>query len=969
MKRPYLSALLIGALTVASVGSLTSCKEYDGDISDLKEQVERAALKTDLETLQATVRNVQTADSIAAANAKKAIETLNAHDLTQMENSIKDNAQKVADAIESTNTQIQNLKKENEKAVEEAAAKINESLKAQMEKWGGALDNYYTAKQINEKLDALAEAVNKATDEQLADLKKTVESYKTNINALYSAVTSVSLYINSEESTETAWQLTFPSGKVAQDYDFGKKEVNNDTIFTATPIVSYKKDTPINLPTKLTVRVNPVNAALTTDMIKLVDSEGNTLDDIIQVKSVEKRSGLLLKTKASQGTGLWDVYFQVKDGVDASKAERKSGSNYIAYAFAVNNTASKVDTTAISSADAASRYVVSAYDLTLRGAGEYSKASSLGDITVATESEPETKKKLSELKPQQSKTELLGVQNGENILLDLSALKNKAEKFYVAVDYSGVVYDSNMSEYNAWKSYQYTNMNKVYDVSEANPTISVTINGQADDEVQFRIFAVNYDGTLVENTGKAFRVKVGAVTNIATVEGDLKAAITSSTTTGTSTYTTSMVTGWLPISQTLMKGAQLPTQLEFTGNDGKSITASVSYAEDAEGKTTFTPSTTNTDNTKVKYVKFTIPASNASTSNLQYWPDGGTLTAYIKDTASPTINKIKVTLKKVMPTAEDAKKLMSYEWKGGYLVNGTYTAYLAPCSSTSSYQAAWTSDLSTTTNAVGYTDMSSVINMDKSVANSFCYISVENANNSETDTKYTAALTFGKGSSWAMPVPLYKNSVASNLIDNKTIHKSSVIFDFGTISSEKKNSTFMSYEVVVDTYNTIFACPLEESVQKFAWEQAIKSQATTTAAAEMMDVNVITFGTTYNEVTAYADSKATSESKISLLKYIKATNSANSNFSLSLYDLLYSSGGSQKYLSSDITAHLYTKGTKNEDFFTVSISGGSSPSITFSPKSSTTQPVSNIESTLEINLKDAFGHTHTYEVPMLVKTK
>ena len=963
MKRPYLSALLIGALTVASVGSLTSCKEYDGDISDLKEQVDKAALKTDLETLQATVKNVQTADSIAAANAKKAIETLNAHDLTQMENSIKDNAQKVADAIESTNTQIQNLKKENEKAVEEAAAKINESLKAQMEKWGGALDNYYTAKQINEKLDALAEAVNKATDEQLADLKKTVESYKTNINALYSAVTSVSLYINSEESKETDWQLTFPSGKVAQDYDFGKKEVNNDTIFTATPIVSYKKDTPINLPTKLTVRVNPVNAALTTDMIKLVDSEGNTLDDIIQVKSVEKRSGLLLKTKASQGTGLWDVYFQVKDGVDASKAERKSGSNYIAYAFAVNNTASKVDTTAISSADAASRYVVSAYDLTLRGAGEYSKASSLGDITVAAESEPETKKKLSDLKPQASGT-TLGVQNGENILLDLSALKNKAEKFYVAVDYSGVVYDSNMSEYNAWKSYQYTNMNKVYDVSEANPTISVTINGQADDEVQFRIFAVNYDGTLVENTGKAFRVKVGAVTNIATVEGDLKAAITSSTTTGTSTYTTSMVTGWLPISQTLMKGAQLPTQLEFTGNDGKSITASVSYAEDAEGKTTFTPSADTDDNTKVKYVKFTIPASNASTSNLQYWPDGGTLTAYIKDAASPTINKIKVTLKKVMPTAEDAKKLMSYEWKGGYLVNGTYTAYLAPSNSTSDYQAAWTSDLSTNTSAVGYTDMSSVINMDKSVANSFCYISVENAAYNTSDKKYTDALSVGNSTKWAMPVPLYTSNVASNLIDNKTVHKSSVIFDFGTISSEKKNSSFIDYEVVVDTYNTIFACPLEESVQKFAWEQAIKSQATTTAAAEMMDVNVITFGTTYNEVTAYADSKATSESKISLLKYIKATNSANSNFSLSLYELLGS-----KYLSTGITAHLYTKGTKNEDFFTVSISGGSSPSITFSPKSSTTQPVSNIESTLEINLKDAFGHTHTYEVPMLVKTK
>ena len=37
MKRKYLSALLMGTLTVASVSTFTSCKDYDDDISNLQE--------------------------------------------------------------------------------------------------------------------------------------------------------------------------------------------------------------------------------------------------------------------------------------------------------------------------------------------------------------------------------------------------------------------------------------------------------------------------------------------------------------------------------------------------------------------------------------------------------------------------------------------------------------------------------------------------------------------------------------------------------------------------------------------------------------------------------------------------------------------------------------------------------------------------------------------------------------------
>ena len=40
MKRKYLSALLMGALTIASVSTFTSCKDYDDDISGLQKQID-----------------------------------------------------------------------------------------------------------------------------------------------------------------------------------------------------------------------------------------------------------------------------------------------------------------------------------------------------------------------------------------------------------------------------------------------------------------------------------------------------------------------------------------------------------------------------------------------------------------------------------------------------------------------------------------------------------------------------------------------------------------------------------------------------------------------------------------------------------------------------------------------------------------------------------------------------------------
>ena len=53
MRKKYLSALLFGALLVASTGTFTSCKDYDDDISNLQTQIND--VKTAISELQAKV--------------------------------------------------------------------------------------------------------------------------------------------------------------------------------------------------------------------------------------------------------------------------------------------------------------------------------------------------------------------------------------------------------------------------------------------------------------------------------------------------------------------------------------------------------------------------------------------------------------------------------------------------------------------------------------------------------------------------------------------------------------------------------------------------------------------------------------------------------------------------------------------------------------------------------------------------
>ena len=916
MKRKYLSALLMGVLTLSSVSTFTSCKDYDDDINSLQEQVNKAALSSDVEALKTQVNNAATSAQNAATKAEEALTKagVNATEIANVKELATKNGTDVAKALtDAANaaTAASNAATAASNAAT-AAATAQDSANAALTKIAGldkelkklALNaqSHVTATQLKNSLDSLSQVINEATSDSIANLTKIVNGYKGGINALYTAVTEVSLMgswtvddgnsiLNGQSS------LNFKTGVIPANYTFGAKEKDDlEGEHSATPQKSYVKDASVNFPSEFLVRINPVNAKITPEMIKLIDSKGNNLDKLIKVVDVEKYDNLLT-TRASE-TGLWTVKVQLQDGVKADKvAQKAENGQYIAYAVAVNNTASQAETVA----DAANRYVVSTYDMTVRGTVPYVGATSLENVKVKAKSKDW--KTLGELKPTGS--DLVYAANDEDILVSFENVAD-ADRFYVVRDdkHAG---ESDASELNAWKSYEYKNLNKVVAVENGNgkATLNIKINGQVGDEVQFRIFAVNYDGTLVEQNGRPFRVYVGAQSTTTSVAGNLVA-------TGKET----MKTEWLPISGSLKDGGNLPSTVQVTVNNVK-INANVAYAKDNKG-------TTATKNSEIKFAMFSVDAAD-----LTKWADGATATGTIKDGENVTVNTISVSLTKVMPTAETTKALMNYKWKDNQLNNGVYTAYLYPAAD------AWTTE----NVATGYKDMNQAING----LNTNFVISFANAKlKAENGKNYYKNALDVTATPWKVNVSNAKDDAGVALIDNETKHETTISYNYGQISSVKPNE---DYIVTVETVQTVFACPLAETAQTYSWKQyEVKDRNGKVTGHK--DVNVLTYGSTKTVIDNIFDCLV-----------------AHNSFDNTVFGgELSAEKVYGKYVKID--AKLISNGSLLEDYYTATVTNGQ---ITFAKQSAATNPTADVASTLVLTMTDAFGHKNVYKLPFTVK--
>ena len=217
MKRKYLSALLMGALTLSSVSTFTSCKDYDDDISNLQGQIDKLATadqlsqkvaelqalissnKSDITSLQAELAKKTTLDEVKAVLAdyatkqyvdaadktlQDAIDALKTGDIAKLKEDVvkaqaaadkaaADAEKANADIVETlktlaTKTELKDAADAAQKAIEALESKNAEDLKKAQEAITETLKSYATKSDVEEgdkkTLESLASTIKNASD-------------------------------------------------------------------------------------------------------------------------------------------------------------------------------------------------------------------------------------------------------------------------------------------------------------------------------------------------------------------------------------------------------------------------------------------------------------------------------------------------------------------------------------------------------------------------------------------------------------------------------------------------------------------------------------------------------------------------------------------------------------------------------------------------------------------------------------
>ena len=395
MKRKLFSAILFGALLTASTSGLTSCKDYDDDISNLQSQIDKLAtadqLSAKVSEMQAAIAAAQsaaeskaaaaqtvadaakaaaadaaaaaskaqgTADAAAAAAAEvqkaadKAIADLEAKAATKAD--LEAAAQAAQAAVEAIKAEHATDKAKIEAAIETGLAEVKAEIAATNDKLAGLATRLDA---VEEKLAAIE--AGEGQEEKLEAIQAEVESISDELEALgivvSEMITDISLYTSGiADLTGFNTSLDFWQVKEAVDrkFPFGDdvKDITDGTI-------EFKKDAVKMYDDSVLVRVNPVNAVLNAEDISLVNSQGVALGkDIIEEISVKPYQKDVPMVKSAGGeTGLWVVKFKANDNYDkdAFDAATKYNKKNICFAVAVKSNI----------LEEADRNLVTAYDL------------------------------------------------------------------------------------------------------------------------------------------------------------------------------------------------------------------------------------------------------------------------------------------------------------------------------------------------------------------------------------------------------------------------------------------------------------------------------------------------------------------------------------------------------------------------------------------------------------------------------
>jgi hypothetical protein len=935
MKKSYFFKFFVFALVGALV-LLPSCKDYDDDINNLQDQIEKLASKDELtsqlSTLQAALTAAQTTASNAATKADQALTAAQAAlaeaeavgDAALTEAAVKALAQAEADAAAAA------AKAE---VLTELAAEI-EALKAELAAANEAEFDAIKA-ELNTKIDEIAEKAENA------------------LGLIAGAVFDVEIVSSLNGNNEIPGLVSSLNFSSATEKD----NVFEENIANA---ITFVKDNQVQTGTSFIIRVSPTNVIVTPEMVTLQNSMGVTYDNV-KVTKVVPYEGLLTRSTANGG-GLWEVFVELENyNAAAFKAATEKGANKVLFAVAVNNTDEEAPSKVISSydidlkwsaytpadelfffvgdkhvKDVNNRYANTSISLGKPGSGTvYAEKTWSGDPAVAITTSPANTKAAAT--DNRSGKDVYPAVQGQALKISLTkALDDAAvtkptniRGLYVTLDKDNAI-DSAPSELNAWNSYSYTGLNTVVEGTEAE--IIINSSTAINDIIGFRVYAVNFDGTLVDPDGKAFYVSLGKeATNWSAANTVVTAT---QQTPGTVKLTKSATTN---VTLSKLSGATTFTWTTDKAELGATTTPAFNaYFVDANNNVLFNTETAPGTVASADFSKVTKVYTQATVANWLAYKDNkvynGKLT--IKNATGHVLATLDVTFKKVLPTA-----LEGFSVKTNQVVNGVYNAYLEPDD--------WTAPKATT----GTMPLDQVFNWGTGTLGNY---ETAFATTDITGPSPATATFTGNG-------PL---SVDKSLINNTTQHATTVSYNFGKISTETKNSagTVIDYKVVVEQFQTVYNNIYNST---YSWNWATRAQLNTWAAKPATVADYTATGTDgafvhpmpYSTEITYGDDK-----KIDL-GWIYGVSTRDSKYNANL-DAPYKG-------SLQVTGMKLVSNANNLDEYyeVVPPFAVGNTTFTLSPKSTATNPDADVPSTLIISAKDMYDNDVEIKLPMTVKKR
>lgn len=847
-------------------------------------------MTSQIATLQAALTAAQTEAAAAKSSAEQALAKANSAESAATE-AEKAAAQAALDAA--------NAKAEAIKAAQDEVAKVKASLEATIDT------------KFNEAKDEFAKTI--------TDLTEKVEKL-TGLTA--EMITSLDL----QEVGENDFQLDLNYYQIAKDMKWGDKTSYTfgkdlDGSFTVSAGEIF------TTPASLLVSVAPANAALPAEILSIVDSEGTSINDYINLTSASYTDKLYKGSRAA-ANGLYTVTAELKKDADKDAFVKlldngeTTDKKYVAFAIA----ATKED-----------RTVTSTYDVTIQSTTNPIKAATEIDIKSTIKSSIEEEGTLKEWNgykggtPSEDATpnneDCYPVVDGEAFTIKVAS---KADADATEIETSKVL-----------ASYVVVDIeNKALSTTDKAAIKSLTITGDVNKVSKGNIFDIAIGGTYSKGVVVPLKVVTIDYTGTQTERVVWVKAGGSSDVAQTASYVI-----------TPTEKVDAPTAYAYSGKANFTVPTGADkfdlavYAKDEINISVSKQNVLN--NATFKFLKsdgktvataikdIAIAQLNA-TVNLQTMIDSKVYEGTVKffDKEGTFLSQSTIKVQKVLPNTLPA----GFSIKTNQLdAQGVYNCYLVPNS--------WAASNANPNTNYGTMAMSHVFNYGE-------------ADGADYEITFAEALKDGDKDKDNVVTGDEKLTVANGYIDNKKQHTTTVVYNYGAISSEKKDDKFIDCTVDATSFPTVFNCIYNYETPTYSWRWADQTDLGLKATDKLPYKTTLTYGT--NSYETLGDD--------AFAKYIKGVSSRDGKYSAFL------SAPYEKSLKIK-EAHLVSNANKEVDeYFKVEVEitkdgNNAIKGFTATTISDETNPTAAVASTLKVTVYDMYGHEYVIELPMTVNPR